>query len=158
MERKMATATFAMGCFWGPDGLFRSVTGVTDVVVGYAGGHVENPTYEQVCSGTTGHAETVQIEFDPGQIDFNGLLNVFWDNHNPTTRDRQGADIGRQYRSVIFVHDETQRAEAEASLKTRQQQLPQPIVTAIEPFGAFYPAEEYHQRYLEKNSAASCGI
>src|SRR5699024_4513461 len=128
MEKEMATATFAMGCFWGPDGLFRSVPGVTDVVVGYAGGDVDNPTYEQVCGGTTGHAETVQVEFDPAEIDFNGLLDVFWDNHNPTTRDRQGPDIGRQYRSVIFVHDDSQRVAAERSRAARQQQLPQPIV------------------------------
>lgn len=154
----MATATFAMGCFWGPDGLFRGVTGVTDVAVGYAGGHVDNPTYEQVCSGATGHAEVVQVEFDPQQISYAGLLDVFWDNHNPTTRNRQGPDIGRQYRSVIFVRDDAQRATAEASLATRQQQLAQPIVTAIEPFTAFYRAEEYHQRYLEKTGAASCHV
>jgi len=154
----MATATFAMGCFWGPDGLFRGVTGVTDVAVGYVGGHVENPSYEQVCSGTTGHAEAVQVEFDPQQIGYAGLLDVFWDNHNPTTRDRQGPDIGRQYRSVIFVHDDTQRAAAEASRAARQQQLSQPIVTAIEPVSVFYRAEEYHQRYLEKTGAVSCHI
>lgn len=154
----MATVTFAMGCFWGPDGLFRGVTGVTDVAVGYAGGHVENPTYEQVCSGSTGHAEVVQVEFDPAQVSFDGLLDVFWDNHNPTTRNRQGPDIGRQYRSVIFVRDDAQRAAAEASLAARQQQLSQPIVTEIKPFSAFYRAEEYHQRYLEKTGAASCHI
>lgn len=154
----MATATFAMGCFWGPDGLFRGVDGVTDVAVGYIGGHVENPTYEQVCSGTTDHAEAVQVEFDPAAISYDGLLNVFWDNHNPTTRDRQGPDVGRQYRSAIFVHDDAQRAAAEASVAAHQQQLAQPIVTTIEPFSAFYRAEEYHQRYLEKHGAASCHI
>lgn len=154
----MATATFAMGCFWGPDGVFRGVAGVTDVAVGYAGGHVDNPSYEQVCSGTTGHAEVVQVEFDPQQISYAGLLDVFWGNHNPTTRNRQDPDIGRQYRSSIFVRDDAQRATAEASLAARQQQLAQPIVTAIEPFAVFYRAEEYHQRYLEKTGAASCHV
>lgn len=152
----MATATFAMGCFWGPDGLFRGVEGVTDVAVGYAGGHVENPSYEQVCRGATGHAEVVQVEFDPARISYHGLLDVFWDNHNPTTRDRQGPDIGRQYRSAIFTHDDAQQATAQASREARQARSSAPIVTEIEPFTAFYRAEEYHQRYLEKHGAV-CG-
>jgi|SRR5699024_10920890 len=151
----MATATFAMGCFWKPDTVFRQVAGVTNVTVGYAGGHVVDPTYEQVCAGDTGHAEVAQIEFDPHQISYADLLDVFWNNHDPTTPDRQGADVGRQYRSVIFVHDEQQRAQAVASRATQQARLAATIVTTIEPLSAFYRAEEYHQRYLEKRGAAS---
>lgn len=149
----MATATFAMGCFWGPENVFRRVAGITDVTVGYAGGHVDNPSYEQVCRGDTGHAEVVQVEFDPGRISYEALLDVFWANHDPTTRDRQGPDAGRQYRSAVFVHDDTQRAAAEASRANRQASLYAPIVTEIEALDAFYRAEEYHQRYLEKHGA-----
>ncbi|HLQ86353.1 MAG TPA: peptide-methionine (S)-S-oxide reductase MsrA [Salinisphaeraceae bacterium] len=151
----MATATFAMGCFWGPENVFRDTAGVTDVAVGYSGGQVANPSYEQVCSGTTGHAEVVQVEFDPAVISYAALLDVFWANHDPTTRDRQGPDVGRQYRSAIFVHGEDQRAAAEASRERQQAQLAAPIVTEIETLDAFYRAEEYHQRYLQKRNAAA---
>ncbi|KEZ78787.1 peptide-methionine (S)-S-oxide reductase MsrA [Salinisphaera hydrothermalis] len=146
----MAVATFAMGCFWKPEMIFRRLGGVEDTAVGYAGGHVPNPTYAQVCAGDTGHAEVVQIRFDPERIAYTDLLDVFWQHHDPTTRDRQGWDIGRQYRSAIFTHDDTQLAEARASLDARQAELNKPVVTDIEPLEAFYRAEDYHQRYLEK--------
>lgn len=146
----MAKATFAMGCFWKPEMIFRQVEGVTDARVGYAGGHVSEPTYRQVCGGDTGHAEVVQIDYDPERIRYEQLLDVFWENHDPTTRDRQGPDVGRQYRSAIFTHDDTQLADAQASLEARQSRLGKPVVTEIEPLQAFYMAEDYHQRYLEK--------
>lgn len=146
----MAVATFAMGCFWKPEMIFRRLDGVEDTAVGYAGGHVPNPTYPQVCAGDTGHAEVVQIRFDPARIGYTDLLDVFWQHHDPTTRDRQGLDIGRQYRSAIFTHDDTQLAAARVSLEARQAVLNKPVVTDIEPLDAFYRAEDYHQRYLEK--------
>lgn len=149
----MATATFAMGCFWGPEALFRRVSGVNDVAVGYTGGHLDNPGYEQVCRGDTGHAEAVQVEFEPGVVSYEALLDVFWGNHDPTTRNRQGPDVGRQYRSAIFVHDDVQRRAAEASRDARQSDFSKPIVTEIEPLNEFYRAEAYHQRYLEKHGA-----
>lgn len=149
----MDKATFAMGCFWKPEVVFRRVAGVNDALVGYAGGDVENPSYQQVCRGDTGHAEVVQVEFDPGQVSYEQLLDVFWSNHNPTTRDRQGPDVGRQYRSAIFAHDDAQRAAAERSRQAQQESLREPIVTEIEPLDVFYPAEDYHQRYLEKHGA-----
>lgn len=152
----MAQATFALGCFWGPEATFREVQGVTDVTVGYTGGHIENPTYEQVCSGSTGHAEAVRIEYDPQRVSYEELLEVFWSRHNPTTRNRQGPDVGEQYRSAIFYHDETQR---QAALESRKEQdnsgrYSDPVVTEIMPAGPFYPAEEYHQRFLEKRGRA----
>jgi peptide-methionine (S)-S-oxide reductase len=151
-------ATFGAGCFWGVEAAFRQVDGVTGTEVGYAGGHTENPSYEDVCSHTTGHAEVVQVTYDPDQVSYEELLDVFWAKHDPTQLNRQGWDIGDQYRSVIFFHDEEQREAAErskaqldASGKYRK-----PIVTKIEPAPTFYPAEEYHQRYLEKQGRASC--
>jgi len=151
-------ATFGAGCFWGVEAVFRQVAGVTATEVGYAGGHTENPSYEQVCSHTTGHAEVVQVTYDPDRVSFEELLDVFWGKHDPTQLNRQGWDIGDQYRSVIFFHDEEQReaaerskAELDASGKYRK-----PVVTKIEPAPAFYPAEEYHQRYLEKQGRSSC--
>lgn len=149
----MATATFAMGCFWKPEMIFRRIEGVEDTAVGYAGGEVPDPSYRQVCAGHTGHAEAVQVVYDPERITFRELLDVFWQNHDPTTRDRQGPDVGRQYRSAIFTHDDTQLAESQASLEARQAGLESPIVTEIEPLEAFYRAEDYHQRYLEKTGA-----
>jgi peptide-methionine (S)-S-oxide reductase len=155
METK---ATFGAGCFWGVEAAFRQVEGVTATEVGYAGGHTDNPSYEDVCSHTTGHAEVVQVTYDPERVSYDELLDVFWGKHDPTQLNRQGWDIGDQYRSVIFFHDEEQReaaerskAELDASGRYRK-----PIVTKIEPAPAFYPAEEYHQRYLEKQGRSSC--
>ena len=156
----MEQATFAAGCFWGVEALFRQVKGVTNTTVGYTGGHTENPTYEQVCTHTTGHAEAVLVEFDPSQVTYDELLDIFWKNHNPTTRDRQGPDRGSQYRSAIFYHTPAQRAAAEA-MKQRldaSHQFSAPIVTEITPAGAFYRAEEYHQRYAEKHEGVQCHL
>lgn len=152
----MAQATFALGCFWGPEVTFRAVEGVTDVTVGYTGGHTENPTYEQVCSGTTGHAEAVRVEYDPQRVSYEELLEFFWDRHNPTTRNRQGPDVGEQYRSAIFYHDEPQKRAALESRENLENsgRYSGRVVTEIEPAGPFYPAEEYHQRFLEKRGQA----
>lgn len=158
----MATekATFGAGCFWGVESTFRNIEGVTDVTVGYAGGKTENPTYDDVCSDATGHAEVVQVEFDPAIISYEKLLDVFWSSHNPTTLNRQGPDVGTQYRSVIFYHSPEQRAAAEASKAALEKsgKFRSPIVTAIEPAPKFYRAEEYHQRYLEKRGRTHCAI
>jgi len=145
-------ATFAAGCFWGPEARFRRIPGVVDAAVGYMGGHVKNPTYEMVCSDETGHAEVVQVSYDPSVISYEQLLDAFWNMHDPTTPDRQGFDFGSQYRSAIFCHDEKQRAAALASKKRLDEagNFGDPIVTEIVPAGPFYRAEEYHQRYLEK--------
>src|SRR5204863_9144418 len=145
-------ATFGAGCFWGVEATFRAIKGVTNATVGYTGGTTKNPTYEDVCSHTTGHAEVVQVEFDPSIVTYNQLLEVFWSNHNPTTFNRQGPDIGDQYRSVIFYHTPEQHAAAEESKETldKSGRFKKPIVTLIEPAPTFYSAEEYHQRYLEK--------
>lgn len=145
-------ATFAAGCFWGVESLFRKVPGVVDVIVGYTGGSIENPTYEEVCTGKTGHAEAVEIQYDPEQVNYERLLEVFWNNHNPTTLNRQGADIGPQYRSVIFYHDKEQKQQAQASKESlvRSKIWKNPIVTEIAPVQTFYKAEEYHQGYFEK--------
>lgn len=153
-------ATFAMGCFWGVEVTFRNTPGVTDAVVGYTGGHTRNPTYKEVCTDTTGHAEVVLVTFDPQVISYEQLLEVFWANHNPTTLNRQGPDVGTQYRSAIFHHSEDQRAAAEASkaAQAASGRFSRPIVTEIVPAVTFYPAEDYHQRYLEKRGLASCHI
>lgn len=145
-------ATFGAGCFWGVESLFRKVPGVTDAVVGYTGGGLANPTYEDVCSSATGHAEAVEVTYDPEQVAYDRLLEVFWNNHNPTTLNRQGPDRGTQYRSAIFYHDDEQKRLAEASRQalTQSGKWQQPIVTEIAPAQAFYKAEEYHQRYFEK--------
>ena len=153
-------ATFGAGCFWGVEATFRGVPGVTDATVGYAGGTTENPTYQDVCSHETGHAEVVQVEFDPAAVSYDRLLEVFWSNHNPTTLNRQGPDVGDQYRSVIFYHSPEQQAAAEKS-KARldaEGRFKRPIVTFIQPAPTFYPAEDYHQRYLEKRGLSHCAI
>jgi peptide-methionine (S)-S-oxide reductase len=156
----MEKATFGAGCFWGVEETFRKIDGVTSAAVGYAGGRTENPTYEDVCSHETGHAEVVEIEFDPAKISYRELLEVFWLNHNPTTLNRQGPDVGDQYRSVIFYHSPEQRAAAEASKEGLEKsgRFRRPIVTLIEPAPKFYRAEEYHQRYLEKRGLSHCAI
>jgi peptide-methionine (S)-S-oxide reductase len=153
-------ATFGAGCFWGVESSFRSIAGVTDAAVGYEGGSTENPTYEDVCTDQTGHAEVVQVEFDPSVVSYEKLLDVFWANHNPTTLNRQGPDVGTQYRSVIFYHSPEQRAAAEASKATLEKsgKFRSPIMTQIEPAPKFYRAEEYHQRYLEKRGRSHCAI
>lgn len=154
----MSKATFAAGCFWGVEDLFRAIPGVTSVISGYTGGDKENPTYEEVCTGTTGHAEAVEIEFDPAKVSYTKLLEVFFMNHDPTSRNRQGPDIGHQYRSAIFTHSDEQKTEAEAILKRAQGNFKNPIVTEILPAKPFWKAEEYHQKYLEKHGLGSCHI
>ena len=153
MERK---ATFGAGCFWGVEAAFRQLEGVTKTEAGYEGGHLENPSYQDVCSHTTGHAEVVEVTYDPEQVSYEQLLGVFWGKHDPTQLNRQGWDVGDQYRSVVFVHDEEQRAAAEASKEHEQASRRRPVVTAIEPAQTFWPAEDYHQQYLEKRGRASC--
>jgi len=143
-------ATFGAGCFWKPEAEFRQVEGVVDTAVGYEGGHVENPTYEQVCTGRTGHAEVVRVTYDPDRISYGELLQLFWRMHDPTQVNRQGPDVGDQYRTVIFTHSPEQVAEAEASKATEQARHSEPIATLIEPATGFYMAEEYHQCYLEQ--------
>jgi peptide-methionine (S)-S-oxide reductase len=150
----MATekAVFGAGCFWGVEATFRAVKGVREVTSGYSGGHVPNPRYTDVCTGKTGHAEAVKVEYDPSQISYESLLDIFWNCHNPTTRNRQGPDIGTQYRSAIFFYTPEQETAAKASKERLQQsgRWHDPVVTEILPAGEFYPAEEYHQRYFEK--------
>ncbi len=151
-------ATFAMGCFWGVEATFRGLRGVIDARVGYTGGNMPNPTYQDVCTDKTGHAEAVEVTFDPKQISYEQLLDVFWANHNPTTRNRQGPDVGSQYRSAIFFHSPEQEKAAKGS-KARNEKAKRfhrPIVTQIAPASEFWPAEEYHQRYLEKRGMKVC--
>lgn len=151
---KTETATLGGGCFWCMEAVYERLPGVISVTSGYAGGHIANPTYEQVCTGTTGHAEVTQITFDPAKISFAKLLEVFWQAHDPTTLNRQGNDEGTQYRSVIFYHDEKQRLIAEKSKLAAQNDFSSPIVTEIVPFTKFYPAEDYHQGYYDDNTNA----
>ena len=153
MEKK---ATFGAGCFWGVEAAFRQLDGVTKTEVGYEGGTLDRPTYEDVCSHTTGHAEVVEVTYDPERISYEQLLDVFWAKHDPTQLSRQGWDVGDQYRSVVFVHDEEQRAAAAASKERAQARHRRPIATAIEPAQTFWPAEDYHQQYLEKRGRSSC--
>src|SRR5579862_1295293 len=156
----MARATFAAGCFWGVEDAFRQVPGVTSVTVGYTGGTLKNPTYKDVCGGHTGHAEAVQMEFDPQRVSYLDLLAVFWKSHDPTTLNRQGPDTGTQYRSAIFFHDTEQESAARDSQTILEKQgvFNRPIVTQIVPAGPFYRAEEYHQQYFEKQGIRSCHI
>jgi peptide-methionine (S)-S-oxide reductase len=151
-------ATFGAGCFWGVEAAFRQIDGVTKTEVGYEGGRLENPTYEDVCSHKTGHAEVVEVTYDPEQVTYEDLLGIFWGKHDPTQMNRQGWDIGDQYRSVVFFHDDEQRAAAERSKAELDASgsYRKPIVTAIEPAQTFYPAEDYHQQYLEKRGRSSC--
>ena len=153
-------ATFAAGCFWGVEEAFRQVKGVTNTAVGYTGGHTKNPTYETVCSHSTGHAEAVEVEYDPQQVSYEELLDAFWSIHNPTTLNRQGPDVGDQYRSAVFYHTPEQQALAEASKQRLQEsgQYDHPVVTEITQAPTFYRAEEYHQRYFEKNGGGQCHI
>jgi len=145
-------ATFGAGCFWGVESVFRRVNGVISTTVGYSGGSFKNPTYEHVCSGKTGHAEVVQVEFDPAMVSYDELLVVFWENHDPTTMNRQGPDVGEQYRSAIFYHDHEQKVRAETSKEklVKNGRYKSPIVTEITPGAEFYRAEEYHQQYFAK--------
>lgn len=154
------TATFGAGCFWGVEATFRRTPGVISTLSGYIGGTLQNPTYEEVCTDTTGHAEAVQIEFDPSKISYEDLLNIFWTNHDPTTLNRQGPDVGTQYRSAIFYHSDEQKSLAEASKEAMNNsgKFKNPIVTELTPVSTFYPAEEYHQRYLEKRGLSSCHV
>ena len=156
----MEKATFGAGCFWGVEEAFRQVPGVTATAVGYLGGTLPNPTYRDVCSGSTGHAEVVEVEFDPERISYRQLLEIFWSNHDPTTLNRQGPDHGAQYRSAIFYHTpEQSRAAAESKAEMdRSGRFRRPIVTEITPASTFYRAEEYHQRYLEKRGQGSCHV
>jgi peptide-methionine (S)-S-oxide reductase len=161
MANKNKFAVFGAGCFWGVESAFRAVEGVVDVAVGYAGGTVPEPNYRTVCSGRTGHAEVVQVAYDPARVSFERLVEVFWQIHDPTTMNRQGPDIGTQYRSIIFYSDEHERKAAEESKRTLDEsgKLGRPIVTQIVPAAKFYRAEEYHQRYYERMGIApSCGI
>ena len=154
------TASFAAGCFWGVEARFREVPGVVDAVSGYMGGRTANPTYKQVCTGDTGHAEAVQVEFDDEQVSFAELLDVFFDMHNPTTLNRQGPDFGSQYRSAIFWHNEDQRLAAEAKIAAVDASgaWPNPVVTQVAEADEFWRAEEYHQRYFEKNGGGFCHV
>jgi peptide-methionine (S)-S-oxide reductase len=154
----LETATFGAGCFWQVEVEFRNTDGVKDAVVGYSGGDFDNPSYEQVCTDRTGHAEVCQVTFDPDEISYEDLLEVFWGLHDPTQRNRQGPDIGSQYRSVIFTHTPEQEREAIASRERIQERVRKPIATEIEPAKPFWPAEDYHQRYLEKRGLATCKI
>jgi peptide-methionine (S)-S-oxide reductase len=153
MEEK---ATFGAGCFWGVEAAFRRLDGVTGTRVGYAGGHTESPSYKEVCSDRSGHAEVVEVTYDPERVPYERLLAVFWAEHDPTQLNRQGPDVGSQYRSVVFVHDDEQRRAAEASRDAVQARLSKPVVTQIEDAPPFWEAEDYHQRYLEKRGLATC--
>ena len=157
-QTKPSTAqriTFGGGCFWCLEAVFQRLNGVKTVVSGYAGGQVPNPTYKQVCEGTTGHAEVVQIEFDPSKITYDKLLDVFWAAHDPTTLNRQGADVGTQYRSIILTENDEQKKAAEASKQKAQPEFKDPIVTQIEPLKTFYKAEDYHQNYYNQNAGTN---
>jgi peptide-methionine (S)-S-oxide reductase len=160
MEVKMEKATFAAGCFWGVEEEFRHIPGVISTVVGYTGGDIENPSYSQVCTGRTGYAEAVQLEFDPAQVSYEQLLDVFWKLHDPTTLNRQGPDVGTQYRSAIFFHNPEQEHAARVAKERLEKtgKFQRPIVTQIEPAKPFYRAEEYHQQYLSKRGVANCRI
>ncbi|MCJ9427456.1 peptide-methionine (S)-S-oxide reductase MsrA [Kordiimonas marina] len=154
----MATATFGAGCFWGVEEVFRTTDGVSSTTVGYMGGTLDNPTYKDVCTDQTGHAEVVQMEFDPEVISYDALVDLFYANHNPTEWNRQGPDEGTQYRSVVFYHDDAQKAVAERKKEelAASGRFKRPIVTLIEPAAPFWPAEDYHQQYLKKRGLSVC--
>jgi peptide-methionine (S)-S-oxide reductase len=149
-------ATLGAGCFWGVEATFRRLAGVKETQVGYMGGKLKNPTYKDVCTDSTGHAEVLEVTFDPEVVSYHAILEVFWDNHNPTTLNRQGPDVGTQYRSAIFYQTPEQEAEAKASRDAAQSRFPRPIVTEIVPATEFWRAEEYHQQYLEKRGLSQC--
>ncbi|HYO49355.1 MAG TPA: peptide-methionine (S)-S-oxide reductase MsrA [Chloroflexia bacterium] len=153
-------ATFGAGCFWGVEAAFRQIKGVVSTSVGYSGGSYNNPSYRDVCTGRTGHAEVVEVVYDPARVSYDDLLQVFWENHNPTTMNRQGPDVGTQYRSAIFFHSPEQQAAALASKAKLDSsgRYGRPIVTEITPASQFYPAEDYHQQYLEKRGLSTCHI
>jgi peptide-methionine (S)-S-oxide reductase len=159
-EKALEKATFAAGCFWGVEAAFRQLPGVVATRVGYTGGHTDDPTYERVCSHTTGHAEAVEVTFDPERVSYEQLLDVFWTNHNPTTKNRQGLDIGDQYRSAVFFHSPEQQEAAERTKDAVEAKLhwPKKVVTQIVPAPEFYEAEDYHQQYLEKRGRSSCTV
>ena len=159
-DSKMQKATFGGGCFWGVEAAFRQIKGVTSTAVGYAGGTTANPTYKDVCTDQTGHAEVVEVTYDPEKVKYEQLLEVFWSSHNPTQLNRQGPDVGTQYRSVIFFHDAAQEAAAKASLEKLQKsgKYQHSIVTQIIQAGTFYMAEDYHQQYLEKRGLSKCHL
>jgi peptide-methionine (S)-S-oxide reductase len=159
-ENALEKATFAAGCFWGVEAAFRQIPGVVATRVGYTGGRTEDPTYERVCSHTTGHAEAVEVTFDPERVSYEQLLDVFWTNHNPTTKNRQGLDIGDQYRSAVFFHSPEQQEAAERTKEAVEAKLhwPKKVVTEIVPAPEFYEAEDYHQQYLEKRGRSSCTV
>jgi len=153
-------ATFGAGCFWGVEAAFRQIKGVVSTAVGFSGGNYENPSYHDVCTGRTGHAEVVEVTYDPARVSYEDLLKVFWENHNPTTLNRQGWDVGTQYRSAIYFHSPTQEAAARASKEQLEKSgtYRKPIVTEVTPASTFYMAEDYHQQYLEKRGLSSCHI
>jgi peptide-methionine (S)-S-oxide reductase len=155
-----ATATFAAGCFWGVEEAFRTTPGVVETAVGYMGGHVDHPTYKQVCTDRTGHAEVVQVQFDPARVSYAQLLERFWKLHDPTTLNRQGPDFGSQYRSAVFYHDDDQRREASEMKRKLDESgvFGRPIVTEVVPAATFWRAEEYHQQYAQKHGGGSCHI
>ncbi|HEX7078781.1 MAG TPA: peptide-methionine (S)-S-oxide reductase MsrA [Candidatus Eisenbacteria bacterium] len=155
-ETPFEKATFAAGCFWGVESTFRAVPGVVDAVCGYTGGRTADPTYEQVCSGRTGHAEAVEVSYDPARVTYEQLLDVFWENHDPTTPNRQGPDVGEQYRSAVYFRtiDQERSARARKEALQAEGRFRRPIVTEITPAGPFYRAEEYHQRYFERRGIA----
>jgi peptide-methionine (S)-S-oxide reductase len=160
MPSNLQKATFAAGCFWHVEDSFRKVPGVVSTAVGFEGGNLDNPSYKEVCTDKTGHAEVVEVTYDPVRVSYGELLNVFWSIHDPTTMNRQGPDMGTQYRSAIFYHGEEQEAEARASKEMLEKsgKYKNPIVTQIVPASKFWKAEEYHQQYFEKNNIKSCGI
>ena len=155
---KTEKATFAAGCFWGVEAAFREIKGVVSTQAGYSGGNMDNPSYEDVCADETGHAEAVEVTYDQSKVAYEALLDVFWKNHNPTQLNRQGPDVGTQYRSAVFYHNEKQKNAAEKSLKEQQKKYKDKLVTEIKPASKFYRAEEYHQQYLEKRGLSTCHI
>jgi peptide-methionine (S)-S-oxide reductase len=152
------TATFGAGCFWGVEAAYRQIQGVKSTRVGYAGGRTTNPSYREVCAGDTNHAEVVEVTFDPAKVSYEELLDVFWANHDPTQVNRQGPDVGTQYRTVVFFHSAEQEKSAQASRDALQERLPRPIATQIVPAEQFWEAEDYHQQYLEKRGLSTCRI
>ena len=154
MDKSIETITLGAGCFWCVEAIFESIPGVLSAESGYSGGHIKNPAYREVCTGRTGHAEVVQVTYDPTKVDLALILKVFFATHDPTTRNRQGADVGTQYRSAIYIHQEAHAAVVERAIEEAQRDWPQPIVTEVADFEAFYPAEDYHQAYYELNQEA----